>query len=190
MRKRLFCFIIIVVICLLSPGCSKPIDESVVLSSSEQIIEKWKQLMSGGLKLAEFEEGSNLWYTKRLILSGKLNYDVRKTDSLVSPYVLTLTFKVFENGNYGSPNANGYSENLNQKIGFKTGDDALANVELSDFTDISTLYNIEVNYALQKGVWILESGNSDFDILIKPLLKYKENSRISTQILSIPFQID
>lgn len=188
MKKRLHFFIMIVFIGLLSYACSKAVDETMVLSSAEQIVEKWKQLMSHGLKIAVLEEGSDLWHAKRLNLFGPINYDVKKTDSLVSPYLLILTFKVFENSNYGSPNANGYSENLNQKVGFKTGEDALANVELNDFTDISTLYNVEINYALQKGVWILESGNSGFDKLIKSNLKHTENNHISKKIISIPIK--
>ena len=151
-------------------------DEAAVVVSAEKIAQKWDALLSAGINLVWFHPGDEYWYvTRYTLLPGSSGFDVKKTDSLVSPYMLIITFSTSPINNTDSPNANGLIKSVKRKGGFKSAEDALANVAATDFVGQSFQRSMRLNYALQKGIWVLKGGNDMFDLYIGRHLTDKEN---------------
>lgn len=185
------------------------VEEAEVLSSAGRIAEQWKKMMTDGLILVNFSEDVGVWYAQRLMLAEFLSCGVNKKDDPDCPYCktflktddlnyshcLSIILRVYRDTNAGSPSANGYFKGLNQKGGFKTARDALANIYEDDFVYVKRKFVIQIIYALRGDVWVLENRkyhldheNNNFDYIIKSGLKYKENGHIAELLISVPVQ--
>ena len=155
-------------------------NEEKVVSSGEKIAETWNANFKKDIDVVnKFRDAG--WGVRRYkLIEGTFSYDVIKTDSLTSPYMLLIKFKTCLTDNCGSPNANGnYSEILKKQYCFKTIEDALNNVQLTDFADSRCdylQYDHQINYAYQKGKWIFKGGNDVFMMFLEQTSNLKKTA--------------
>ena len=173
------------------PAFANITDETTLLSSAEKTAKAWEQLLSKGIDLASCETRGGYykyWHVMRFKYTGNVGFDIRKTDSIVSPYMLIINFETNFWDNARSPNANGHfseTPELKKWYGFKTSEEALNNVKPIDF-DKEDVINCTVYYAFQKGFWVYKGGNDYFEGNFERHLKSKETSPYFKDILSIP----
>jgi hypothetical protein len=121
-----------------------------------------------------------------------MGYDIKRTDSIISPYLLIVSLRTSFMDNAASPNANGhYDSFLKKTYGFKTAEEALANTKPMDFPPESTgkvggELDLKIQYAYQKGVWVLKGGNNLFGYNFMEHLNSKENGHYFKDLLAIP----
>jgi hypothetical protein len=170
------------------------IDETKLVSSAEKVVEAWGKVLSKEVDLVSYTS-SGYWRVRRhKLIDGTLSYDIKKTDSIVSPYMLIVGFKTFFMDNDSSPNAKGYyDQNLKKWYGFKTAEEALTNTNPIDFApDITGRrgldLDLKVHYAYQKVIWVLKGGNRLFGFNFSEHLYSKENGHYFKDLLSIPIE--
>ena len=182
------------------PCIASDISENDLIASSEKVIGKWKNMLSNGYVGARMDRGSGgSW--KAMILQwvdDSASFDIKKTDSIVSPYILIIKFKEKLCGtNYFSPNANGTFSNFFKRIGgFKTIEEAFLNVNETDFLKEDKAGNYVPNnghvfdrvltYALQNGSWVLDMDSEEAKIRFEMWTPNKETEFYTKQLLSIP----
>jgi hypothetical protein len=193
---------IVFIMFLCSSNISAAADESRLISSGEKLLEEWEKMITRGYyPLTQGGEYKAWRVSKCSFVKGSGSYDINKTESIVTPYVLTLKFKVlFLGWNTLSPNANGvYSDYFKRTVGFKTQAEALKNIEESDFLDRDLQTHqfekvkampreIMCNYVLKKNNWILKSGNDFFDIIFSEKMEYVENAKYFNNLTSFPIK--
>ena len=176
-------------------------EEEKVLSSSEKIAASWQTMLDNGLDLVHHGIGS-CWLVSRYVIVGLVSYDVEKTDSLVSPYQLILTFKVREFHNGLGADRNGHYDKSEKKwFGFKTAEEALAHRSPDDFVDnfaeickdrpelrICKPIDCTIYYAFQKNAWVYKGGNKMFEAYINSYIRSKENIHYIQDLLVVPLQ--
>lgn len=180
---------IAVVVLFLSQKPSTAIDDAAVLASAERVVEMWNQVLSRGLCIATYHVDRGSWYVRKLnFIKGSLAFDVRRTDSLVSPFVLKMTFQARYDENINSPNSNRYGI-VGSGGGFKTFAEALANAKPYDFPYPGDQINIErLQYALQKDTWILKEETLGLGLNDASDLLLKANSHLTKDLMLIPMK--
>jgi hypothetical protein len=118
-----------------------------------------------------------------LPLKGKSSFDVKKTNSLVSPYFLVITFDadLWHNGK-GSSADYRVSRASDFYLGFTTKEKALAHMKPSDFTYHIGLADLTLFYAFQKNCWVYKAAHgwgTDLEIV-------EDNAYL--KLLTIPFK--
>lgn len=185
-RRNIFRFIIASLIILTHlVSAAVAADQESIIASAENVSSIWEKELSRGLDIVWFHPGDQYWSVSRYTLvSGSPSFDVKRTDSIISPYNLILTFTAYHQDNINSPNANGIIKSVKRRGGFNTAEDALRNVSTGDFGK-KLPYKMRVLYSLQRDVWILKGGNDDFNLFIGTKISDKENSRSYGHLLSV-----
>lgn len=156
------------------------IDQSKLLKSAERVVSIWASNLEGGFNVLKRVESSSLdkenyyyWTVRRLTLIGIPSYDVRRTDSLVSPYKLIINFRVKYEDNTSGPNVNGYySKSLKRTYGYSSAENAMRYTNPEDFIDLnpicksrpgSNVMRLSTFYAFQGDKWVLKGGSDLFE---------------------------
>jgi len=169
-------------------------DDEVLISSGKSILLTWENMLSKGYIDVSQDKGGGWRAGKHLWLPGSGSYDIKKSDSIVSPYILILKFQTRYLGTNGfSPNANGpYYKYFKRKYGFNTAEEALANCSDVDFVDQNGMsakehvYDIMLSYLYQDGSWIIGKGNEDFMIFFGRDLTDDLNGKYFRDLLKVP----
>ena len=150
------------------------IDESKVAASAEKIAKSWEELLPKKKdKVAVYSNTYNYWKVREFD-STSVEFDVQKTDSIVSPYILIVSIGVICCENVRSPNANGYMEKqlskggldgfsmIETKVfrGFKTKEEALSYTDrskdylpINEFKSMWEVCNVNVYYSYRGKFW-------------------------------------
>jgi hypothetical protein len=156
------------------------VDQSKLLKSAERVVSIWTSNLEGGFDVLKRVESSSLdkenyyyWTVRRLTLIGMPSYDVRRTDSLVSPYKLIINFRVKYEDNTSGPNVNGYySKSLQKTYGYSSAKNAMKYTKPEDFIDLnpicksrpgSNVMRLSAFYAFQGDKWVLKGGSNLFE---------------------------
>jgi len=177
------------------------VDETKLISSAEKLIEELRSMVGRGYYPLYQEPASKKWKVFKIsYVNGSESYDITKTDSIVSPYILKINFRViFHGSNSNSPNATGpYIESLKAKILFTNREDALKNVKDIDFTEINDqgkrvaakpyARELRCDYGLQSRNWVLKGGNDSFMTFFGYPSQFSENSKYLKNLLSFPVE--
>lgn len=184
--------IVFFIIFIASVSLSWAISEDKLVSSAEKVVSLWQKLFSKDVILLGGSSSDNFrWATKMHLIEDSFSYDVKRTDSIVSPYQLIINFKINYLGtNLDSPNANGiYLSSSNKTYGFKTAEDALKHMNEEDLKDYSfkMVFDLQIYYALQKGSWVFKDGNENFNRYIgRSGMTKKENLHLFKDLFKIP----
>ena len=169
--------------------------EEKIISSAEEIAALWENLLSKKLNILIYNSEMHYWYAHRIVpINKSFNFNIKKTDSIVTPYQLIISFSFNRWHNRLSPEANSDYIDENRIIGFKTANDALANVGNSDFEEAEYSYvekisrQMTMTYVLKKKVWILESGNDLFETYIGQHIANVNNAYLFKNVLSVPIK--
>jgi len=155
------------------------VDENKLLKSAERVVSIWTSNLEEGFDLLKRVESSSsdkenyyYWTVRRLTLIGIPSYDVRRTDSLVSPYKLIINFRVKYEDNVSGPNVNGhYSKSLKSTYGYSSAENAMKYTNPEDFVDLnpigksspgSNVMRLSAFYAFQGDRWVLKGGSDLF----------------------------
>ncbi len=193
--KRIIATVIISILLLSSGTICGAISEKKIVSSAEEIVAFWRNLLSNNLSIVIYNPEMKYWHVNRLVLVNRsLDFDIKKTDSIVTPYQLTIRLSFNRWHNQHSPNANSDYEYENRIRGFKTADDALANTGNSDFEEAKYTYvelisrNMAILYVLKNKTWILKGGNDHFDAYIGQHISDVNNAHLFKNVLSVPIK--
>ena len=122
------------------------IDESKVAASAEKIAKSWEELLPKKKDKVAVYNGFDKYWKVREFKSTSVKFDVQKTDSIISPYLLIVSIEVGYYENDCSLNANAYKIGkwqyysykddavieTNVFRGFKTKEEALSHTDLSE----------------------------------------------------------
>ena len=187
--------VIISILFLFNLAISGANSEDKIISSAEEIAALWKNLLSNKCNILIYNSEMHYWHVHRIVLINKsFNYNLKKTDSIGTPYQLIIRFSFNRSHNRFSSKANSDYEYKNRTIGFKTADDALANIGDSDFENAEYSYlekisrQMTITYALNKKVWILESGNDLFKTYIGQHIATVNNAYLFKNVISVPIK--
>ena len=187
--------VIISILLLFNSTISGANSEEKIISSAEEIVALWKNLLSNKLDILIYHPEMHYWHVHRIVLINKsFSYNLKKTDSIGNPYQLIIRFSFNRSHNRFSSKANSDYEYKNRIIGFKTADDALANIGDSDFEDAEYSYvekisrQMTMTYVLKNKVWILESGNDLFQTYIGQHIATDNNAYLFKNVLSVPIK--
>jgi hypothetical protein len=193
--KRIIATVIISILLLSSGTICGAIYEEKIVSSAEEIVAFWENLLSSNLNIVIYNPEMKYWHVNRLVLVNRsLDFDIKKTDSIVTPYQLTIRLSLNRWHNRRSPNANSDYEYENRIRGFKTADDALANTGNSDFEEAKYTYvelisrKMTILYVLKNKTWILKGGNDYFDAYIGQHISDVNNAHLFKNVLSVPIK--
>jgi hypothetical protein len=174
-------------------------DQASLISSGKGVLYAWEKMLSKGYLDVSQDKGGGWKVTKHLWPPGSGSYDIKKSDSIVSPYILIIKFKTRHCGsNFFSLNANGpYYAYFKRKCGFNSAQEALANCNNTDFVnrDVMSgqispakedLYDILISYLYQDGSWVISKGNENFMIFFGQDLKSDLNGEYFKDLLTVP----
>jgi hypothetical protein len=179
----------IFVILMLTGLSAWAIDEEKLISSAEKIVEAWQTMLDKGMDLVSLTRDSTYWKVMSYKIVGPIGYDIKKTDSIVTPYQLILTFNATVFSNATGPNRNGYySKSLKEWYGFKTMEEALAHKSPADFSVYSDGMDFRMYYAFQRNAWVLKGGNTQFEAHINSHIRDKGNIHYFQDLLLVPVQ--
>ena len=187
-RAKHFYIILLSAFILISSQTTHAVSEENLIVSAKKIVQQWSGLLKKDHSTVSGEYDT--WCVYRSALIGDLSYDIQKTNSIVSPYLLIITGKAQWGSNLDSPNADNPSEVFDNNQGFTTKEKALQNVKESDFIgDSVRYYDIRIYYTLREDVWTMKEPNRDFidfmnektssaiKELIPDLMTFKVNSQ-------------
>ena len=193
--KRIIDAVIILILLLSSVTICDAISEKKIVSSAKEIVAFWENLLSNNSSIVIYNPEMRYWHVNRLVLVNRsLDFDVQKTDSIDTPYNLTIHLSFNRWQNLHSPNANSDYEYKNRIRGFKTADDALANTESSDFEEAEYNYvelisrKMIIFYILKNKTWILKGGNDLFDKYIGQHISDVNNAHLFKNFLAFPIE--
>ena len=184
----LFVFLIL----MLTGSLAWAVDEAQLTASSEKVVDAWAKLLSQNVDLVSYYRNGYWSIRRHKLIPGSMSYDIKKTDSIVSPYMLIVSFSTSFMDNGLSPNANGYfDKSLRKWFGFSSAEEAFAKTKLEDFPPdfrgkVGGDLDLSVRYAYQKGVWVLKGGNDWFGFNFVQHLTSKENGHYFKDLLAIP----
>lgn len=115
-------------------------DESKVVSSAEKIVKRWVELLPKNDSKAVCLIKEKEYWIVRQFRNVEVRYDVKKTDFIISPYILTISIWSSYMDNDQSPSANGYKYN-DVWLGFKSEEEALSHTGFKDFAPRSDVYS-------------------------------------------------
>jgi hypothetical protein len=90
--KRLLVFIFSIALFMLitNVGWAGKLTEKKLIKSANKVVEQWQAVLSKPISTATFRDGRNYWLAGKWFFSDKIKYDVKKTDSIMSPYKLII----------------------------------------------------------------------------------------------------
>ena len=191
MKKIKFIVILIFVIFLPNVASSWAISEDKVVSSAEEVVSRWENLFSKDIYLLSYHEDDPVYSVQVVhLVPGSISFDVKKTDSIVTPYKLIVNFAINSKSNSDSPGAD-------HVFGFKNKEDALKHMKEADFRDKTLTRDEQLKvqayprkvtcyYAFQKGSWEFKGGDSNFDLWIGWHITKKENFHYFKDLIKIP----
>jgi hypothetical protein len=168
-------------------------DNELLISSGKKILLTWENMLSKGYIDVSQDKGGAWRAGKHLWVPGSGSYDIKKSDSIVLPYILILKFQTRYLGTNGfSPNANGpYYKYFKRKYGFNTAEEALANCSDADFVEQDGMpakehvYDIMLSYLYQDESWNIGKGNQDFMIFFGRDLTNDLNRKYFKDLLKV-----
>lgn len=178
-------FIVAAFFALASP--SEAVETEKIVSSAETVVATWDDLLQKGIILV-YKDG-NEWFARKFIGISTVKYDVKKTDSLISPFVLLIAFSAKMIDNQLGPRANGhYSPTLKKNVNYKTAMEARTNTSADD-DDLRLKYQYLIRYSYKKGKWILTGGNRTYNnVLNRGSFLLDENKKFVNRINSFDIQ--
>lgn len=193
--KRIIAAALVSILLLFNVTICGAISEEKIVSSAEEIVAFWENLLSNNLSIVIYNPEMKYWHVNRLVLVNRsLDFDIKKTDSTVTPYQLKIRLSYNRSHNRLSHNANSDYEYENRIQGFKTADDALANTGNSDFEEAKYTYEelisrtIAILYVLKEKTWILKGGNDHFVTFIGQHISDVNNAHLFKNVLSVPIK--
>ncbi len=160
-------FVIIVFsIIILTELSAWAVDESKVVSSAEKVVKRWVELLPKNDSKAVCLIREKEYWIIRQFRNVEVRYDVKKTDSIISPYILTISIWSSYMDNDQSPSANGYKYN-DVLLGFKSEEEALSHTRFKDFAPRSDFYSnigvfeIYVSYLYREKFWEYKKWNGE-----------------------------
>ncbi len=209
-RKFNYSIIVIVVMILLSwqsQSVNAEVNKDELISSAEKIVFSWEKMLTKGyygLTETVWNEKCSKSFAVCKILWVKDSgaYDIKTTESIISPYELIIMFKAEDfNTNAESQHANSWCSGApGNNWGFKSAEDAFLHIDESDFkiNNGSLIIDIVLKYALQKENWILKdilwvfkglNKFDDFDIDIKNGTSlFRANEHYFQNLIKIPIK--
>jgi hypothetical protein len=186
---------LVVVFLLFSPSIVQvamgSAEEAEIVSSGERLLGLWQDTLSPGYQYVHKYKPDYYGVRKYKVVPSSFRYDIQRTNSLVSPYRLLISFSVEYSSNEKSPLANaGYY--AGRQYGFKTAQQAEDNVTPGDFDETSTsTFDFSVNYVYQDGFWVYKGPNGGgFDLNVSPFLKKDENALKFERLLKVPVKTE
>jgi len=193
--KRIIAAVIISILLLFSVTICGAIAEEKIVSSAEEIVTFWEDLLSDKLDIVIYNTEMDYWYVNRIVMVNQsFDFEIINTDSIATPYQLIITLSFNRWHNRFSPNANSNYGYENRIWGFKSAEDALANTGKSYFeeAEYSTMEKISrkmaMVYVLKKEAWILEGGNDLFETYIGQHISDVNNAHLFKNVLSVPIK--
>lgn len=175
--------------------CNANDNEKLNRASTEEIVSFWKKLLSDKLDIVVHDPAMEYWYVNRIIMVNQsFDFETINTDSKGTPGQLIIHFSFNRRHNRFSPNANSAYKYENRRCGFKSGDDALASTEKSDFDEANYNYiekisrKMSMAYILKNEVWVLEGGNDLFEKYIGQYVNDSHNAHLFIHVLSVPIK--
>lgn len=172
--------------------CGADAEENIT-SSAEEIAAFWKSLLSDNLDIVLYSPEMRYWEVNRIVMVPKsFRFDILKTDSSDTPYQLKIRFSFNRWHNRHSQHANSDYEYEHRSVGFKTADDAMANIEDADFEEAKYSYieqisrQMTMTYGLNKETWILDRWNDLFETYIGQHIESEYNGYLFRNVLSVP----
>ena len=148
---------------LMSFSCSFANEKKIIETGKHKADSWFKILSEPGISL-NGDAGSWVVY-RSSVVPGSTGYDIKKTDSIISPYLLIISANARWENNSQSRRAE-VPTIINKKImvGFETEESALKNMTEDDFSICSDreTFNIQISYAYQNGKWVLLDFGPDF----------------------------
>lgn len=156
---------------------------------TQKVITSIKQIASSWQRLAENQTillstcAKNTFKALRLSKETVVNYDVRRTQSLVNPYMGIITINTNRQDNADSPKANGflmdYTTQTPHVVCFKSIAEAKAD---TNFTSSFGRKEYVAIYHYKNGQFVLSSGNEVFqNAFLKQLLFSHKNGISAAQ---------
>lgn len=193
--KRLIAAFIISILLLFSVTICGAISDEKIVSSAEEIVTLWENILSNNLSIVVYNPEMKYWHVNRLFLVNRsLYFNIKRTDSAVTPPQIIIRFSYNRWHNRLSHNANSDYEYKNRILGFKTADDALANTGNSDFEEVKYTHEelisrtIAIRYVLKNKTWILQGGNDQFETYIGQHISDVNNTFLFKNVLSVPIK--
>jgi hypothetical protein len=153
---------------------ARAVDEQKLIDSGEKLAAAWEQMLTKGCLIVN---EVLYWKVKKITgTPGSTKFDIKKSDSIVSPYILVIS-SVFR-----------YHGQSPERRGFKTPKEALSNIQEADFLENGIPMAMQVIYAYQKGFWVLNDGNKDFNWHIKGNMHVEENMHYFKNLIKVPAQ--
>ncbi|MDJ0784653.1 MAG: hypothetical protein QNJ22_22005 [Desulfosarcinaceae bacterium] len=175
--------------------CTAEKHEKRMLSSTEEIVTFWDQLLSDKLDIVVYDPEKAYWYVNRIIMVNQsFGSDVSTAVSDGTPGQLIIHFSCNRWDNRFSPNANSAYQFENRSCGFKSVDDALASRKNSDFKAANYSYLEKISrkmrlvYILKNEAWVLKGGNDLFEEHIGQFIADKHNAHLFRHFLAVPIK--
>ncbi len=136
-------------------------DESKVVSSAEKVVKRWVELLPKNDSKAVCLIREKEYWIVRQFRNVEVSYDVKKTDSIISPYILTISIWSSYMDNDQSPSAKG------GWTGFNSEEEALSHTGFKDFAPRSDFYSnigifeIYVSYLYREKFWEYKKWNGE-----------------------------
>jgi hypothetical protein len=181
------------VVVLALASVARAADTEKLLASAEKIAGIWEKELAKGVLLVD-NASSGYWRVRKFKLKGAVTFDVKKTDSLVSPYLLILSFSADYFDNDTGPHVNGPYGHGGVRYGYKSAADALKFTKPEDWIErpSPTGYSkrdpidFQAYYAFQKGKWVLKGGSRLFEPNFMGKTEIPENRWFFSKVLVIP----
>jgi len=177
--RYFYSFLTIIVLAITSNSLA--IEQSKLISSADIIAENWKNLINSKTDWVIHDE--NYYYVRRNeLVNNQIDYDVKKTDSIISPYSLRISFQLLEIHNYRKKELEKRNYNDGNKeefikryplelldiYAFRSKEEALSylNIEEFGFPKIPHHYmkhDVYIVYRLKDNIWELDQTSKWFN---------------------------
>lgn len=141
-----------------SAKTSSPMTQEEIVQSFEKYSQKWEKFLKTGQVAFNKQKFSKshtgyIFDVAKYTLHGSVNYDVKKTESLVSPYDAYMTVKLRKDSPKNCPgefsvggwsNLDGLLKALNDSCYGPDG--------------ITPFDEVRLNFAMQRGIWVWKSA--------------------------------
>ncbi|ESX88683.1 hypothetical protein X756_09835 [Mesorhizobium sp. LSHC412B00] len=168
-------------------------DQEKIVVAMRQIASAWQDAISSQRPLL-MACGDNTFQVRRFLTDSTVSVDLRRTDSLMNPYLGIIFIQGGQESNGLSQRANGArmdTLNGNRVSCFKTKSDALSANELNDFSQefLGSTIAYTVYYHLDGDVMKLNNGDDQFvRNFAYHLSNIKDNIQLWKDVLVSTFQ--
>jgi hypothetical protein len=137
-----------------------------VLSDFEKIVAKCRDSVSVEYSEVFYNKRIERWVKRTSWPVGDIKYDVKRTESLVSPYVGNLTFTVL--------------------LAHDSADSELAanSLQVTQSESLSKT-TININFAYQSSAWVAQNGNATYAIRLKQADAFPRGDLLSLSKLEL-----